>query len=98
MSKLVAFRLSSDHEIVGRLEQEDEQSVIMSKVRSVILNQGIDPNTKQEALFVDLIPYFFSNPDATIRVNRNQIVAEAPMGSEIEKLYIKNTTSLQLLS
>lgn len=90
--QVVSFKLLSGEEVIGRVENETDDVIVLSKVRSIQMVQ-----TGPQSMGLHIMPYMASNLDGDISFRRaaTTTVPSAP-SSEAEKPYIENTTSIAL--
>lgn len=89
---VVALKVSTGEEILGRVEYSDAQSLSLSKVRVVMIQPMPD-----KQIGIQFMPFLASNPDATIPIYKNNIVSEVRPSADIEKIYLQQTTTIQLM-
>ena len=89
------YKLANGEEIVGRLIEEDDTHVVLTKVRSMAV-QPVGPGQMQVAM----IPWTVGTPDSNIRISRAHILGEPvePLPKQLEDGYLQNTSGLQLAS
>ena len=89
--KVVAMKLVSGEEIIGRVIEQDSVSVTMSHVRVVCLQQD-----QTGRYGVGMMDYIVSNKDCEITIDRDKAVTMFDASQEIEKAYLQNTSGIQL--
>jgi len=91
-----SFKLASSEEIIGRLETNflttDAKTgpVTLSKVRLIV------PMNNGGSIAPMLLPWILSDQDATVTIDRKNIVAEVTAVKEIEDIYLRHTSGLAL--
>ena len=84
---IITVKLNSGEELVARFETEDDDSLNISKVRTVAHGQQ----------GLGIIPWMMTSQTATISVNKSTVVAYTPTDEEIAKSYQENTTDIKLV-
>ncbi len=84
---IVTVKLNSGEELVARFESEDDDSLNISKVRTVAHGQQ----------GLGIIPWMMTSQTATISINKSTVVAYTPTDEEIAKSYQENTTDIKLV-
>jgi hypothetical protein len=89
---VIALKLTSGEEVIGRVEYDDAQTLQLSKVRVVL----IQPMANQQ-VGVGFMPFMACNPDGVIPLNKTCIVGEVHPNSDMEKAYLQQTSSIKLM-
>ena len=84
---IITVKLNSGEELVARFETEDDDSLNISKVRTVAHGQQ----------GLGIIPWMMTSQTATISINKSTVVAYTPIDEEIAKSYQENTTDIKLV-
>jgi|TARA_A200000159_G_scaffold126767_1_gene122158 hypothetical protein len=84
---IITVKLNSGEELVARFETEDDDSLNISKVRTVAHGQQ----------GLGIIPWMMTSQTATISINKSTVVAYTPTDEEIAKSYQENTTDIKLV-
>lgn len=84
---IITVKLNSGEELVARFETEDDDSLNISKVRTVAHGQQ----------GLGIIPWMMTSQTATISINKSTVVAYTPTDDEIAKSYQENTTDIKLV-
>ena len=84
---IITVRSNSGEELVARFEIEDDDSLNISKVRTVAHGQQ----------GLGIIPWMMTSQTATISINKSTVVAYTPTDEEIAKSYQENTTDIKLV-
>lgn len=92
MSRIVAFKLTSGEEVIGTEVAHNETSMTVRKCRSI----GMQPmgNGQQG---IGMIPYALGQYDGDITFRRDSVVAQYEPDPQFEKVYLQQTTSIQLM-
>lgn len=91
-NEVIALKLSTGEEVIGRVEYNDSQTLNLSKVRIVI----IQPMENQQ-VGVAFMPFMASNPDGVIPLTKTSIVGEVRPTAVMEKAYLQQTSAIQLM-
>ena len=84
---IITVKLNSGEELVARFETEDDDSLNISKVRTVAHGQQ----------GLGIIPWMMTSQTATISINKSTVVAYTPTDDGIAKSYQENTTDIKLV-
>ena len=84
---IITVKLNSGEELVARFEDENDDSLNISKVRTVAHGQQ----------GLGIIPWMMTSQTATISINKSTVVAYTPTDEEIAKSYQENTTDIKLV-
>ena len=84
---IITVKLNSGEELVARFETEDDDSLNISKVRTVAHGQQ----------GLGIIPWMMTSQTATISINKSTVVVYTPTDEEIAKSYQENTTDIKLV-
>lgn len=89
------YKLNNGEEIVGRLVEENDEYVVLGKIR-VMAMQPVGPGQMQVAM----IPWTVGMPEGDIKVYRTTIAGEPneALPKNLEDGYLQNTSGLQLAS
>lgn len=93
---IVILKLVTGEEVISRVDrdEENEPTVILDRPRCVVVVPGKVPG----AMGITLVPFMASNQDGTVALYRTAIVASTKPSSDLEKGYVKNTSTIQLLT
>lgn len=86
------YKIGQD-EIIAKFVELKGDYVVISKPR--VLQIMMQQNGQGGAA---LVPWFLTDPDAEMMVAISHIIASIPATSDIEKMYIQQTTGLELAS
>lgn len=90
--KIIAFKILSGEEIIGRIESDDEDTLTLSKARVIQMVQ-----TGPQTMGMAMVPFMASNVDGEIPFKKSAIITEPVTPSEeSEKPYMQQTTSIAL--
>ena len=90
--EILSMKLISGEEIIGRVEQNDDDFITLSKVRLIQMVQ-----TGPQQMGMAMAPYLATNIDGDIRIKQTSLLTEPAAPSEdAEKPYIEQTTSIAL--
>ena len=89
---VIALKLATGEEVIGRVEYNDAQTLQLSKVRVVV----IQPMANQQ-VGVGFMPFMACSPDGIIPLNKASIVAEVRPNTDMEKAYLQQTSSIKLM-
>jgi len=91
--KILAVKLRSGEEIIGRVENDGDNTLTLSHVRAIQLVP-----TGPQQLGVMIVPYVASNEDGDITFHREAMacVPFEPKNPDVEKQYMQQTTSIAL--
>jgi hypothetical protein len=89
--KTMAIKLVTGEELLGRSIADTTDYVIVSHARVVGLHQD-----QQGRMGVGMTEYLLTNPDAEIKIKRDNIVCQYGMSMEAEKAYLSNTSGISL--
>ena len=102
MTIIAAYKLSSGEEIIGRIVQENvtlSESVIrlqntikLEKVRTL----AVQP-TGGGQMGIGMMPFAYAQHDGEITIFRSAIIAEFAPDPQLEKVYLQQTTAIQLV-
>lgn len=85
-----SFKLITGEEIIGKVKDGDETTVIVQKPLAVV----VQPTP--QGLQVAMMPFMASDPEGTITLSTDSIIVETTPTSELEKGYIERTTSVAI--
>ena len=89
MSEVISLKLSTSEELVARIVERKEDSIVLDRPRAIGLTQSSDGSVGMQ-----LIPFMASNQDGTITVFNNHIVAETTPTKELENGYLNQTSAI----
>lgn len=89
----ITLKLITGEEIIGRIEVNDPSKdvIILEKVRTIGVQQ-----TGQGQMGIGLMPFAYSQHDGSIAIRRSAIMAEFTCDDRLEKVYLQQTSSIQL--
>lgn len=87
------YKLTTGEEIIGRLVSEDEDTVVLGKLRILAVHQAAPGQ-----MGVALIPWMVGIPENDVKIYKKEIVGESneSLPKQLEDNYIQNTSSLAL--
>lgn len=89
---IVVIKLITGEEVIGRLENESDTTITISKARVIQMVQ-----TGPQAMGMAMVPYLASNIDGDIEFVRTAvIVGPIEPSDEAGKPYLQQTTSIAL--
>lgn len=95
MSKILTFKLLTGEEVIGREIANlmpNAPYVRMEKVRTI----GAQ-NVGNGQMGIGLMPFALSQHDGVITIMRSSIVAEFTVDERLEKVYLQQTSNIQLV-
>ena len=90
MTEVISLKLSTSEELVARVVERKEDSIVLDRPLAIGLVQG------PQGVNVQLIPFMASNQDGEITVSNNHIVAETTPTKELEDGYLQQTSPIDL--
>lgn len=96
MSKVMGVMLVTGEELIGKFEESLQQlpTVVVNKPRILALLSA--PDGRQG---LGLVPWIKSNMDASVSINKSQMVCEPfEVLAQIEESYLQETSGIQLAS
>lgn len=95
--EVVALKMSSGDEVIGRLVSETDATIIIGTARVLIPAQGREPGT----IAIQLLPWLFSvDADGnTPPINKaNVVLVNNQVPKHLADMYISETSSIQLVN
>ena len=90
--EILSMKLISGEEIIGRVEENDDDYITLSKVRLIQMVQ-----TGPQQMGMAMAPYLATNIDGDIRIKQTAVMTAPVAPSEdAEKPYIQQTTTIAL--
>lgn len=95
MSQIKLYKLATGEEIVGRFVEEEDEFVVLSKIRVMIMQPVGNVQVQ-----IGMVPWTVGSPDGNIKVYRTTIVGEpiSTLPKQLEDGYLANTSGLDLTS
>ena len=90
--KVVALKLSTGEEIIGRVENRTEQTITVDRPNII----GLVPS--QGGIHIQLMPWFASNQTGSVEINAAHVVGETEPAGELEKGYLEKTSGISLVT
>ena len=88
MTEVTSLKLSTSEELVARVVERKEDSIVLDRPLAIGLVQG------PQGVSMQLIPFMASNQDGTITVFNNHIVAETVPAKELQDGYLNQTSAI----
>lgn len=89
---VAVFKISTGEEVIGRVGEQSDTQLVLSKPRTMIMV----PGQQQGEIGLQLLPFLAANPDGDIAISLSQIVATTSAGEALERMYLQNTSPLDL--
>ena len=86
--EVIALKLSTGEEVLARVEGRDDESITLDRPNIIGLVPG------PEGVAIQLMPWFASNQDGTVRVMNAHVVAASAPAKELEKGYLEKTSGI----
>ena len=97
MSKVVILKLTTGEEVIAK-EEWNMKSSTVGEVRSFFKPRVFHMMRTPEGIQGSFIPWLLTAPDADVEILDSFIVTKIDAPTDIEKAYLKNTSSIELLS
>ena len=92
--EIVALKLSSSEEVLGKLVKENEEQVVLDTVLGLLAQPGPDGGVR-----IGLVPFMMSNPDADhVVFERYNIVCRTSPSKALLDGYLQQISSIDLTS
>ena len=88
MSEVISIKLSTSEELIARVVERKEDSIVLDRPLAIGLVQG------PQGVSMQLIPFMASNQDGEITISNNHIVAETTPAKELEDGYLQQTSPI----
>lgn len=92
--KIIAIKLITGEEVIGKVD-DDAQANIMHKPHTVQIAPMQTPSGDM-VLVPRMMPWFASNPDASVALEDSNIIAVVEAIPAVAKIYEQHTSSLDL--
>ena len=89
MSEVIGLKLSSGEEIISRVVERNEDTIVLDRPNMV----GLAP-MKDGSVSIQLMPWLASNQDGQPAVSLAHVVAEVAPALELEKGYLSKTSGI----
>ena len=88
IGKLMIIRLSAGEEVIGKVENIDDEFVFLSKpFRPIMTQQGLG-----------IAPFSILSDNDLVPIDLNHIVSYYPPANEVEVQYLQATSGIDLIS
>ena len=91
-NEIIAIKLISGEELLGKVQSENDTSIVLSDVLGLIAQQT--PTGVQ----IGLGPFMMSNPEGDLGIEKNAIVVRTTPNADLEKGYMERTSKIDLTS
>lgn len=87
------LKLTSGEEIIGKLVKSEDNHVILSSIRTLIM-QPVGPGQVQ----IGMIPWMAGMQDGDVRIHRDRILGEpvSDVSKQLEDGYLQQTSGIQI--
>lgn len=94
MAQVVAYKLNSSEEIIGKLKDENDLSIVLDDARILIVSPGQGGQAQ-----VALLPYMMAdNGEGSVEIYKTALAGklQKSIHKQLEDMYLQQTSGIQL--